>query len=931
MAALQRAAAAGPSVVLIAQTQAGTSVSGIAAQTRSAGGAVRQSMSKLGAISVTVPSAKASGLAQELLSEPGVVSVTPAVRMQTLGVPNDTYFQSRQASYLNAVAAPTAWGLQSGSADVKIAIIDTGVDVTHPDLASKIVDTYNAVDGSGDVTDTTGHGTFVAGIAAAVTNNNLGVSGAGDASSILAVKVEDANGDIWSDTEAAGITWATDHGAKVINMSFGASEPDSLSRSAVAYAQSHGVVVVAAAGNEGAGANGAVYPAAYPSVIAVGATDATGHRASFSEHGSWLTLAAPGAGIFSTAPIAGSAFFSSGYDSADGTSFSSALVAGEVGLLAAQAPAASAGELRNAVVTSAHGLAGLGLGAGQVDFSAALGALPPTTIPTLVTPSPNALVSGAVAVSASSTAAKVRFQVDGVPIGAPVTVISGVAQTTWQSWGASSAQHVIEAADCSPYNQCGQPSSGVDVALSNPAPVVTSPRLSQLVSGAFTMTAASPGGGVAFQIDGVTRGFSAHAPYTFAFSGSGLADGSHTAVAVECSADRTLCQGPTSAAITFTSRSLHPSFRSVSPSTFSPNADGRRETATSSFALPDTESVVVRVRNAAGVQVRTASLGQLRAGVHTWVWNGRGNGGGRASDGTYSIAFETSKSTTAVLLHGSVSHAVIVDTTAPVITSVAGNGASVFPYRDGYADSFSPAISLGSPASLTLTIRTVSGALIRVLTASKPAGRASITWNGLSSRNVMLYPGSYRWTFTAMDNVGNARSTSRYAVNISNKRLVTKSASKSVNGDAFAFAGGSPEDCAEVSTSLSGFTHGVWLATSCSPSYGSAITAAYYRFAVPAAMRYQSVSIRTYGFTIYPTSEIKAALINTAGSPDLTSGARVASSSPSWYSLGALSGAAHVGSNRIVTAAVFVDNAYGAPSDFDIGTVRMDVTYQVLQ
>jgi subtilisin family serine protease/flagellar hook assembly protein FlgD len=933
LATLRRAAAAGPTVALVAQTASGTSVSDIAAQARSAGGTVRRNLTKLGAVSLAVPSAKAVALAQELLAQPGVTSVTPAVRMQTFGTPNDTYFGSRQSSYLTTVAAPSAWDTQAGSSGVTIAVIDTGVDVTHPDLSSKIVGTYNAVDGGSDVTDATGHGTFVAGVAAATTNNNLGVSGAGNASSILAVKVEDANGDIYSDYAAAGITWAADHGAKVINMSFGSDQPDTLTRNAVAYAQSLGVVVVAAAGNDGAGANAVNYPAGYPSVIAVGATDAAGHRASFSEHGSWVTVAAPGVGIFSTTPSAGSTFFSAGYyNTSQGTSFASPLVAGEVGLLAAQSPTASASALRSAVLASAHGYAGLGLGTGQVDFATALGDLAPNTTPTLVAPTSDAAVTGAVPLSAQSTAAKVRFRVDGAWTGAPVTVVAGVGRTTWQSFGASNALHEVQVVDCSAAGECGTTFAAVNVTVTNTAPVITSPHVSQVVSGGFRLTASSPGGGVVFRIDGVARGFAAHAPYTFTFSGSGLADGRHTATAVECDAAKTLCQGPTSAAIAFTSKSLHPAFRSVSPSTFSPNADGRNEASTSTFGLAEPENVVVHVRNSAGGEVRTVNLGRQGAGNHRWTWNGRGNGGGRTQDGAYTINIETTRTVSGLLLHGQVSHAVNVDTTAPAMSSISGNGASVFPYVDGYSDSFAPAVTLGESASLTLTIRSTKGVVIRVLKASKPAGRAAISWNGRNASNAMLYPGAYRWTFSAMDAVGNSRSTSLYAVNVSTKRLVTKTATLTANGDSFYNAGGDPAECTEASTSLSYFAHGVWLANACSPSsYGAAISAAFYRFTLPAAMRYQSISISTAGFTIYPTSEVKGALLNTSGSGyDLTSGARVTSVDPAWYNLGGLSGASHVSSSRVATAAVFVDNAYGAPSDFDVSAVRLNVSYQVL-
>ena len=131
------------------------------------------------------------------------------------------------------------------------------------------------------------------------------------------------------------------------------------------------MLVVAAAGNDGV--TTAQYPAAYPNVVAVAATDAAGHRAPFSQYGSWVTVAAPGTTITSTSPTTGSAFFQPSYDTADGTSFSAPLVAAEAALLWSLRRGATAADIRAAIVRSAHGYAGLGLGAGQVDFRAAYG------------------------------------------------------------------------------------------------------------------------------------------------------------------------------------------------------------------------------------------------------------------------------------------------------------------------------------------------------------------------------------------------------------------------------------------------------------------------------------------------------------------------------------------------------------------------------
>ena len=802
-AALRLAVASEDRVVLVARARPGSAVSPLVADARTQGGAIRHTLTKLGAVSFSVPAAEAAAVAKNLSGQAGVASVAVAAQRYALSAP-DTYFATNQASYLNAVAAPAAWTVQPGSPSVKIAIIDTGVDVNHPDLVGKFAGSYNAVTGTTDVTDLIGHGTFVAGVAAAVTNNGLGVSGAGNASSLLAVKVADANGDMFTDVEAAGITWAVDHGANVINISLGSADSDPTEQAAIAYAQSHGVTVVASAGNDGGagGANAVSYPAGYPSVISAGATDAAGHKASFSEHGTWVTVAAPGVNIYSTTPTAGSQLFPASYAGGDGTSFSSPLIAGEVALLAAQAPTADVAALRRAVVASAHGYSGLGLGAGQVDFRAALDHLAPTTAPTITAPLDGDTVNGIVSLTAASSAPAVRFRVDGVWLGAPVAVASGMATTTWPTWGASNVNHSVEVVDCTATAECAATGANVEVTLDNASPTVTHPNSGQVLSGAFTATADSPGGGVAFLIDGVRRGFDGAAPYSFATTASGLTDGSHSIAVAECSSDGLQCAGPNSPAVTFTANSLHPTFTSVTPSVFSPNGDHRVDTTKATFKLADAESVVVRVKSSGGTTVRSVNLGLLGTGTHSWTWTGTGTGG-RQKDGTYTVALSTTRTVGGVPLHGDVSRTVRIDTVAPVMTSISGSGATFYPYHDGYRDTFAPAVTLHEGGTQSLTVRTTKGALVRTLSVSKKAGRVSIAWNGRNKHNKAMKAGSYRWKLTAKDAVGNVRTSKAYVVHISDRRLVTRNTVISVHGAKTYNAGGSDVYCAEASFSAS--------------------------------------------------------------------------------------------------------------------------------
>ncbi|MGH2758926.1 MAG: S8 family serine peptidase [Actinomycetota bacterium] len=216
---------------------------------------------------------------------------------------------------------PVAWEVTKGSAALDIAILDTGVDLDHPDLDGRLVAGIDVVNNDSNPNDDEGHGTMVAGIAAAETNNEIGVAGVAWNARIMPVKVLGSDGSGTDGDIAEGIAWAVDHGAEVINLSLGGPGDSAPLENAVAYATSHNVVVVAAAGNEGTSEPS--MPAAIPDVVAVGATDLNGELASFSNYGSWVDLAAPGTEIISTMMDTTEA-----YGIGDGTSFASPIVAG---------------------------------------------------------------------------------------------------------------------------------------------------------------------------------------------------------------------------------------------------------------------------------------------------------------------------------------------------------------------------------------------------------------------------------------------------------------------------------------------------------------------------------------------------------------------------------------------------------------------------
>ena len=223
---------------------------------------------------------------------------------------------------LSAIAAPQAWEITSGGSAVLVAILDTGIDQTHEDLVDKVIANVNFTD-SPTADDIYGHGTHIAGIIATAADD-AGITGLAYNSSLMNVKVARDDGSVDPAAVAKGIMWAVDNGANVINISLTITKPSPTLEDALNYAWDKGAVIIAAAGNNFSSTP--VYPAAYPNVIAVAATDKDGRLPRWSNRGDWVSLAAPGVDIYSTLP--GDDY---GYQS--GTSQAAALVSGEAALL----------------------------------------------------------------------------------------------------------------------------------------------------------------------------------------------------------------------------------------------------------------------------------------------------------------------------------------------------------------------------------------------------------------------------------------------------------------------------------------------------------------------------------------------------------------------------------------------------------------------
>lgn len=293
-------------------------------------------------------------------------------------VPNDPeYFQQWG---ITKIKADLAWDIEKGSKDITIAIVDTGIDYNHEDLGNYISGGYDWVNDDANPWDDEGHGTHCAGIAAATMDNSTGVAGIAQVN-LIAEKVLDRDGEGTASDVASGIQHAADLGADIISLSLGQSYQSLAVQNACDYAWDQGCVIVAAAGNDNE--RGILYPAAYYTVISVGAIDQDSQRCSYSSWGSnWgsqMELVAPGRQVLSTTP-------GNNYSKWDGTSMATPHVAGAAALVWSRNPELTNQEVRDLLIQTADDLGAAGwdeyYGYGAVDAEEAVyTALPPPPTP----------------------------------------------------------------------------------------------------------------------------------------------------------------------------------------------------------------------------------------------------------------------------------------------------------------------------------------------------------------------------------------------------------------------------------------------------------------------------------------------------------------------------------------------------------------------
>ncbi len=279
---------------------------------------------------------------------PAVLSVQtdqPVHALEIAGSENDPMRSQQWA--LDKTSFEAAWSVTRGLG-VKVAVIDSGVEVAHQELQGSVLPGKDYVDPAGDGRiDPNGHGTHVAGVIAAHVNNGVGIDGAAPGVHILPVRVLDADGGGVASKVAKGIIWSADHGARVINLSLGGGTSDGL-RQAIQYANSKRAVVIAAGGNNAQAGNAPMYPAAYPEAIAVAAVDSNLAHFTFGNTGDYLDISAPGEYIVS---LWGSSPTS--YAAASGTSMATPYASAEAALIIAAGPKLSALDVKKVMQSTA--------------------------------------------------------------------------------------------------------------------------------------------------------------------------------------------------------------------------------------------------------------------------------------------------------------------------------------------------------------------------------------------------------------------------------------------------------------------------------------------------------------------------------------------------------------------------------------------------
>ncbi|MBU0687555.1 MAG: S8 family serine peptidase [Candidatus Margulisbacteria bacterium] len=364
--------------------------------------------------------------------DPSVEYAEPNYYVQALDTtPNDPKYSEQWG--LPKVSAPAAWDYEQGNSSIIVAVIDTGVNYNHEDLTGKVTLGWDFVNGDSNPNDDNGHGSGVAGVIGASTNNGIGIAGLGWNTRILAVKVLHSTGTGEVYDVAQGIQYSADR-AHILNLSLGDYDPTTTLQTAVDYAVAKGCVLVGAAGNDGK--TDMVYPAAYDSVLAVAATDSSDKRAVWnstqsSNYGTWISVCAPGTNIYSTR-------LNNSYSSPSGTSMATPFVSALAALILAQNPTWSAAQIKEQIISTADNIDSVNIGYTGKLGSGRINAASAVRYPLALISSPTAsqIVSGTISITGSAAGGGFNYY--------KVEVGVGASPTTWTQLGNN---HTTQATD----------------------------------------------------------------------------------------------------------------------------------------------------------------------------------------------------------------------------------------------------------------------------------------------------------------------------------------------------------------------------------------------------------------------------------------------------------------------------------------------------
>lgn len=367
------------------------------------GAKVKDEIEKIKVKVISVPEKNQEKIKEALSNNPHVEFVEDNGMAEAFAVPNDPSVGSQW--HFSKIAAQQGWDVSMGNSS-PITICDSGVDADHPDLVTKLLPGYNYYDNNNNTDDVQGHGTAVAGTAAAVTNNAVGVAGLAWNNPIIPVRISDPTAWATYSAMAKCVIYGVDHGSRIINISYGGTSSTSTVQSAAEYAWGKNALVFASAGNYST--NSPIYPAATPKVVGVISTDSADNKSSFSSYGTWADIAAPGSSIYTTSR-------GGGYGGHSGTSFSSPMTAGLGALILAVNPSLTSQGLFDVLTKSTDDLGTTGFdekfGYGRINVSKALQLAksyvpaPDTTAPvvSVTTPSQGAQLSGTTSIAASAS------------------------------------------------------------------------------------------------------------------------------------------------------------------------------------------------------------------------------------------------------------------------------------------------------------------------------------------------------------------------------------------------------------------------------------------------------------------------------------------------------------------------------------------------